>query len=289
MSGLINPPSYYFMTEDPEAFRQRVIKLAQELYPNLTLAEHPEALDVVLADEQQVSLQNIRANYTLSERPDDDLRFLVERHFGQLLSPAIPKIEDLTYDSIQDKLYPQVMPAEYVESAPLRLISFPLSNEVSVGLVADFPETYMYLREVDLQRWDVAADDLFDQAQKNLEELTQSVQLQLAGADKDVFVAVASGDGYDAVRILMPTFQAFLAQHLGETFRFAIQGKAEGNPILLDGVRRYYAITFGRRQPTAQQACSAAGRSQWRPQSEGQPGCRGSVAQGRDGASSSRR
>lgn len=213
------------MTEDPEAFRQRVIKLAQELYPNLTLAEHPEAIDVVLADEQQVSLQNIRANYNLSERPDDDLRSLVERHFGQLLSPAIPKIEDLTYESIQDKLYPQVMPAEYVESAPLRLISFPLSNEVSVGLVADFPETYMYLREVDLQRWDVAADDLFDQAQKNLEELTQSVQLQLAGADKDVFVAVASGDGYDAVRILMPTFQAFLAQHLGETFRFAIPNR----------------------------------------------------------------
>ena len=149
----------------------------------------------------------------------------MERHFGQLLSAAIPKIDDLSHEDVKDRLYPQVMPAEYVESAPLRLISFPLSNEVSVGLVADFPETYMYLREIDLQRWDVAADDLFDQAQKNLEELTQSVQLQLAGADKDVFIAVTSGDGYDAARILIPTFQAFLSQHLGETFRFAIPNR----------------------------------------------------------------
>lgn len=213
------------MNEDPETFRQRVIELAQELYPNLTLVEHPEAVDVVLADEQQVSLQNIRANYNLSDHPDEDLRGLVERHFGQLLSAAIPKIDDLSHEDVKDRLYPQVMPAEYVESAPLRLISFPLSNEVSVGLVADFPETYMYLREIDLQRWDVAADDLFDQAQKNLEELTQSVQLQLAGADKDVFIAVTSGDGYDAARILIPTFQAFLSQHLGETFRFAIPNR----------------------------------------------------------------
>ena len=213
------------MNEDPETFRQRVIELAQELYPKLTLAEHPESVDVVLADEQQVSLQNIRANYNLSESPDDDLLTLVERHFGQLLSEAIPKIDDLSHEDVKDRLYPQVMPAEYVKSAPLRLISFPLSNEVSVGLVADFPETYMYLREIDLQRWDVAADDLFDQAQKNLEELTQSVQLQLAGADKDVFVAVTSGDGYDAARILIPTFQAFLSQHLGETFRFAIPNR----------------------------------------------------------------
>lgn len=213
------------MNDDPEAFRQQVLALAKELYPSLTLTEHPDAVDMVLADEQQVSLQNIHANYKLSEQPDVDLKGLVERHFGQLLALNIPKIENLDYEDVKEKLYPQVMPAEYVERAPSRLISFPLSQQVSVGLVADFPETYMYLRQIDLQRWDVAADDLFDRAQKNLEELTQSVQLQLAGADKDVFVAVASGDGYDAARILIPSFQAFLAQHLGETFRFALPNR----------------------------------------------------------------
>ena len=212
------------MSED-ETFRDRVMDLAREIYPDLKVEPHPDTADVVLADEQQVSLQNIRAKYKLTDQQDSDLRALIERHFGQLLSQSLPNIDELTYESVRDQLYPQIMPVEYIEGAPVRLISSSLSREVAVGLVADFPDTYMYLRELDLQRWDVASDDLYERAEKNLEELSKSISMQMAGDDPDVFIAVSSGDGYDAARILVPSFQAYIASHLGETFRFAVPNR----------------------------------------------------------------
>ena len=208
-----------------EAFRERVMELAHEFFPDIVIVPHPETEEVVIADGHQVSLQNMRARYNLSERPDEDLKALVKHHFGQMLSNKIPAVDELTHEDVRNKLYPQIMPVEYVTAAPLPLVSFPLSSEIAVGIVADFPESYMYLREVELERWEMSAEEIYEHARTNLAGLSQSLQLQMAGEGKDVLVAVASGDGYDAARILLPEFQEFLAAHLGETFRFGVPNR----------------------------------------------------------------
>ncbi len=208
-----------------ESFRERVMDLVKELYPALEVKGHPDSMDVVIADGNQLSLQNIWATYRLSETPETALRELVRHHFGQLLSKEVPSVEDLGFEDVRERLYPQIMPVEYQESAPLPLISFPLSSEVNVGLVADFPETYMYLRELELERWEIPRETLYEVAQDNLEKQSEAVEMQMAGEGQDTFIAVAKGDGYDAARILVPRFQEFLAEHLGESFRFAIPNR----------------------------------------------------------------
>lgn len=208
-----------------EAFRQQVISVANDLFPEATIEPHPDSVELLVVDGHQVSLQNIWANHRLSDAPDDDLEALVKHHLGQILGKQLPSIEDVELEDVREKLFPQIMPVEYATSAPLPLIHFPLSTHVSVGLVADFPETYMYLRNLELQRWDIAADDLHALALSNLEKESQSMALQSAGEGRNQFIAIASGDGYDAARILVPSIQAFLASHLGETFRFAIPNR----------------------------------------------------------------
>ena len=208
-----------------EAFRQRVMELVAEIYPDIEIERHPSSIDVVIAGGNQLSLQNIWASYKLSDSPETALRELVRHHFRQLLSKHVPSIEDLDLESVRERLFPQIMPLEYAGSAPLPIIAFSLSSQVNIGLVADFPDTYMYLREVEVKRWNVSAEDLYQIAMENLEALSDSVPMQLAGKGKDVFIAMVSGDGYDAARILVPAFQDFVASHLGETFRFAVPNR----------------------------------------------------------------
>ncbi|MFT4639184.1 MAG: hypothetical protein ACI8T1_002508 [Verrucomicrobiales bacterium] len=208
-----------------ETFRQRVMELARELFPDIAMETNPDTEKVVMAEGNQVSLQNMRARFNLSEQSDEDLKALVQHHFGQVLSSKIPVVDELTLEDVRDKLYPQIMPVEYVTAAPMPLVSFPLSSEIAVGIVADFPESYMYLRQVELERWEVSADDIYELARKNLSGLSNALQVQMAGDGKDVLIAVASGDSYDAARILLPEFQEFLANHLGETFRFGVPNR----------------------------------------------------------------
>lgn len=207
------------------SFQDQVVALAKTLFPDLSVKPHPDSPDVVIADGHLLSLQNIRATYQHASSPETALEALVRHHFGQLLSRSVPPVDELTWEEAQGKVYPQIMPVDYETSAPLPLITFPLSSEVKVGLVMDFPQTYMYLRHVELQRWGMDAYALYEAALSNLAEISRGVDVQMAGQDRDVFIAVATGDGYDAARILIPHFQELLADHLGETFRFAIPNR----------------------------------------------------------------
>jgi hypothetical protein len=208
-----------------ERFRTRVIETARELFPEIAFAAHPEAVDVILAGDHQLGLQNIRAKYSLSMSPGEDLSEIVRAHLSLLLRDTIPVIDDFSYSEISAKLFPQIMPADFAGNPELPLLSYPLGSATCIGIVADFPKTYMYLRDTDVELWGVASQAVYSMALKNLAAASKSVPINQAGAGKDVFLAIDSCDGYDAARILVPGFQAFLATHLGETFRFGIPNR----------------------------------------------------------------
>ncbi len=210
---------------DNADFRNRVIGIAAELFPEVEFSASPDEPDIVLAGEMRLGLQNIRAKSQLGDRSEDELRTLVEDHFRSVILKEAPSLDDFSLEDLHDQILPQIMPAEYVDTAPLPLVSFALATGIRIGLVADFPQTYMYLRQADLKRWEISREDIYEIAIKNLEESSREVDIHLNENGAKTFLAIESGDGYDAARILAPGLQEFFAKHLGETFRFGIPNR----------------------------------------------------------------
>ena len=212
------------MHDDAE-FREQVIEIAAKVFPELDFEPDPEEADVLIVGQMRLGLQNLRAKYELGETSDEEFATMIEDHFGPILRNQTPSLDELSLDDIRDQLRPQVMPADYVTAAPLPIVSFPFATGVAVGIVADFPQTYAYVRKVDLERWDVSSRELYELALENLEAISGSIDIQLIGGGPETFLAIDSGDGYDAARILIPGLQDFIASHLGETFRFGMPNR----------------------------------------------------------------
>ncbi|MEM7383404.1 MAG: DUF1444 family protein [Verrucomicrobiota bacterium] len=212
-------------TSDDKHFREEVIEAARKLFPGAEFKPHPEKDHVVLVGENQLGLQNLRSKFDLIPPEERNLSRLVSEHFTPLLSRNLPSLDDLPLDEVQDKLFPQIMPGDFTRAAPSTILSFPFARDIRVGVVADFPDAYMYVRLEDLERWKISADQAFATALENLETASADLDMHFVDNGPNTFAAVASGDGYDAVRILLPGLQSFLAQHLGETFRFGIPNR----------------------------------------------------------------
>ncbi|MCW1887094.1 DUF1444 family protein [Luteolibacter flavescens] len=213
------------MHEDAEEFRARVIEIAGEVFPELDFEVDPEEDDVIVAGQIRLGLQNLRAKCELGDLADEELATMVADHFGPILRNETPSLDDLTLEELRDQLRLQLMPAEYAEVAPLPIIAFPFAKGVTIGIVADFPQAYAYVRQADLKRWDTTADEIYEIALENLEEISRGIGMHLSKNDEDTFLAIDAGDGYDAARILLPRLQEFIATHLGETFRFGIPNR----------------------------------------------------------------
>lgn len=209
---------------DSISFRNRVIAIASELFPDVEFHAPVDEPDVLLAGKMQFGLQNIRAKFQLEEQSEQHLRALIETHFGQILHQPLA-LEELNLDEIRDQIFPQLMPAEYADGATSHLFSSPLASGISIGIVADFPQTYRYLTKEDLLRWNLSDQTLYEIAIANLNTASQGLDIQLYGSQTETFLAIASGDGYDAARILLPDLHDFISSHLGQTYRFGIPNR----------------------------------------------------------------
>ncbi len=218
------PPKTSLMHDDAE-FRTRVIRIAAEVFPEMDFQPDPEEPDVLIAGQLRLGLQNLRAKYELGEPSDEEFAAIIAHHFGPILRRDTPSLDDLSLDDLRDQLRPQVMPADYVKAAPMPIVSFPFATGIAIGIVADFPQSYAYVREADLARWGVSPGEVYEIALENLEAISNDLGIHLSKNDSETFLAIDSGDGYDAARILIPGLQDFLASHLGETFRFGIPNR----------------------------------------------------------------
>ena len=207
---------------DDLAFRDRVLTILASEYPNHTFAPGNDA-DVILLGEAEFGLQNIRARFNASPQTDADLRDLVKHYFDVGLA-AIASTEETTinWNAAQSRLRPQLTPAEYLDRMPLAHKTF--ANAVLQTLVLDSDGTYQYVLVDDLERWGVSFDDATAVALTNLHQASKDIGFASTdGPDK--FLALETGDSYDAARILVPQFREFAAQQLGSPFFVAVPNR----------------------------------------------------------------
>lgn len=207
--------------DNPRAFARRVLALVRELYPDqpASLGTDGETLRLGSA---QFGLGNLAAKHRLAGGRADTLRRLVKEHFDVLLRDSESLIGGITWGEAKPILLPQLMPEAFLRQ--LALAEKPFVPGVRIGLVIDATAGYRYARVDELASWGVTAPQALEVALANLNARSQGLQIH-ASLETDPMLAFASGDGYDAARILLPRWRALAAEHLGMPFRFGIPNR----------------------------------------------------------------
>lgn len=204
--------------EEARTFARRVLRLVRQLYPDQPAALGGDGQSLRLGSAQ-FSLGNLAAKFRRSGGGAGGLRRLVKAHFDPLLRDAATLVGHFSWGEAKPILLPQLMPEAFLEQLPLA--GRPFAPGVRIGLVIDAPSGYRYVRRDELEEWGLRFDPVLAVALDNL--ITRSEGLSIrAYFGADHLLMLATGDGYDSARILLPRWRTLAAEHLGLPFRFGI-------------------------------------------------------------------
>ncbi len=210
---------------DPALFQQIVLRLVRALFPKLNASIDPDDDCSLVTPKARIGLTNLRARFDQTNGTESELEALVREHFARLEDFKPEALDELSFEETSDRLLLQIMPANLNSIPGLPILHRPFSTRVNVAVVADFPTSYMYLRMTDVERWEVSADELFDLARDNLRKRSAQLAVNATETGRNALMIVATGDGYDAARILLPELQQVFASRFGETFRVGIPNR----------------------------------------------------------------
>lgn len=231
------------------AFARRVLAIVRALHPGKRLALSPEG-DAIRIGDIQFGLDNLAARFRLAGGDDARLETMVREHFELLAHDAGELTGELSWGEAKPLLLPQIMPESFLKQ--IQLVNRPFAPGLRMGLVVDAPKGYRYARADELTAWRVTLPQALATALANLDARSQSLQIH-AVLDRDKFLAVQSGDGYDAARVLLPRWLELAGSHLGLPFRFGIPNRdflicwsADTRPETQTSFRTRIAEDFGR-------------------------------------------
>ena len=188
------------------------------------------AEDLIVCGEQQFGLHNLQMRCGEEARADDpELRQFVAEHFAKMVKLVQQHTENDSpaWATIEPRLRPQFMPAEYVARAPI--VSLPVGPSpgdagVLIGIVLDSEAGYSYVRQEDGALWGRTAVELFDAAVENLRDASRELPMAMF-PEPNLAIVIETKDGYDAARLLVPDLREFVANKLGEPFLAGIPNR----------------------------------------------------------------
>ena len=202
-------------------FRRRVLVILASQFPDrrFVAAEDPH---IILSGNAQIGLDNLYKMYQLTDGSEAALREVVREHFstGLAFLDAANATAAMDWPRARPRLRPQLYPIEWVRR--LSLVHRPFARAAVLGLAVDFEKSMMYVRVDDLARWHVTLDEASAAAFANLELASKGVRPESDGRDGERFLVVATGDSYDAVRVLLPSLREAVAKTLGTPFFAAV-------------------------------------------------------------------
>lgn len=209
-------------SDEQRAFQSRVLDILQELHTDMNFVRTDDPL-TIKSGESVFGLTNLRSK-VLDTHTDAELRKVIVEHFERVFAgkETTTGRDELLWEQAKSKLMPQLMPAEFSSQVPL--VSSDFGDSVNLGFVLDTDESYSYVTQKDLERWDVAESDIREAAIENLKERTRGLEMMTIPGD-NAFAIVNTMDGFDAVRIILPGLHAFLAESIGMPFYFGIPNR----------------------------------------------------------------
>jgi len=209
--------------DEQRAFQRKVHGMVSQLYPDriFSLGDDPLKLE---SDETVYGLSNLNAKYLLSDQTPATLEMLIREQFDVVFRSMAPASSDLAWEEARNYLMPQLMPAEFVQMAPVALISRPFIDSVVLGLVIDSETSYQYVNVEGRDKWGIEANEIFDAAFENLNQRSQGIELMAFPGENGFFI-VNTRDGFDAVRLLSQEMRNLVAEHIGSPFYAGIPNR----------------------------------------------------------------
>lgn len=198
-------------------FRRQVLVILASQFPDrrFVAAEDPH---IILSGNARIGLDNLYKKYRLTDGSEAALRDVVREHFstGLAFLDAANATAAMDWPRARPRLRPQLFPIEWVRR--LSLAHRPFARAAVLGLAIDFEKSIQYVRVDDMARWHVTLDEASMTAFANLELASKGVHPESDEHDGERFLVVATGDGYDAVRVLLPSLRDAAAKTLGTPF-----------------------------------------------------------------------
>ncbi len=208
--------------EEQREFQNRVVKLLIKQYQNYKFEKSNDPL-VISYDKNKLGLSNLYAKFLLSSQTNYELLELAAEHFESVLdSKDLIEGEDKSWDEVKSLIFPQLMSVDFTNQ--FSAISFPFDQEVVIGFVVDSEKAYRYIVKDDLKNWEVDDSQVSQAAIENLAARSIDLEMTFVPPPNGILV-INTMDGFDAVRIIIPHLQEFIAEKLGKTFYFGIPNR----------------------------------------------------------------
>ncbi len=195
-----------------EAFTNRVLSVIQREFPTRGF-RLGEELGVITDGSAKFGMSNLWAQFQQSPMPDEEFdQVIIEKFAGALklidgAAEAIPQ----AWEDVKPRLRVQLVSAKVTDVG--RAITFPFADDVHSSLVSDCDTGYAYISNEDLERWGQSAVDAIELGKLNIVTSSPTLPMTVMPGPAPL-VAIQTGDGYDAARILIPEIRARIISEL---------------------------------------------------------------------------
>lgn len=175
-------------------------------------------------EETQLGLESLFKKLQESQLSRTDLDIVVKDHFDSIFSQLdmSDRYHDLKWNEAKKIIRPMFSSSDL--SKKINVFSTKVDSNVISTFVLDNPKGYRYVTNEDIKKWDVSAKEVKENAENNLNIVSKGIRLQ-GNLDDVKFLIVQTDDGYDAARLLSPSFRDFLANKLGYPFYAGIPNR----------------------------------------------------------------
>ncbi len=204
-----------------DAFTRRVLEVVQREFPTRGF-RLGEELGVITDGRASFGMANLWAQYQQADLSEDDFeRAIIEKFANalEMIDGAVQPIPE-KWEDARERLRVQLVSSKVADVG--RAVTFPFAEDVHASLVIDCDTGYAYISTDDLQRWGQSAIDAIEIGKMNIVESQPALPLTVMPGETPL-VAIQTGDGYDAARILIPAIRERIIAELtgredGEVF-----------------------------------------------------------------------
>src|ERR1051325_2206090 len=141
------------------------------VFPDRSFRQVPGNPGVIVVDEFELGLENLRREYDHSDKSEQTLKELVKDHLTVVSRGAdAPRFPD-SFEAARGRILPQFMPPAL--AADSQNVRIPFAGNLFIGLVADDDRAYMYVGKDALKKWRKSEEDLYAIALQNLDSRSQ--------------------------------------------------------------------------------------------------------------------
>lgn len=204
---------------DPaDVLTERFVAEARRQYPARQI-EQTDVLSVRFGDAQ-LGLTNFYRQYIAAPDRFSDLATQVLQRAEQMQSISQQKLNP-TLDAVRERIMPMLYPRKQWQGQFPQHVGRAWVGPLAILYVVDQPDTYWYIREELLEKWEFSPQQLHELALSNLQVYWEVTPMQLqvaAGEHGPSIVLPAKHDTYNAVRFLCPDFRDQLLELFGREF-----------------------------------------------------------------------